>query len=264
MFRLLLTDIFQSVTSFVLQGEKYSPVAPDIGHLLQNAALYNAATTRNRSIAMYLDSADPAAIARYLPLGILKGITTNPTLLKKQGSAREAQLAAILATRPPLVFVQVLGATTAEMLDDYHRILAAFPDAPLGIKIPVNHAGLETIAAMRAHRLDLPLLGTAIYSAEQAILAGIAGCDFVAPYINRMENHAIDPCAVIATTRRYYDNHAIPCQIMGASFKNSAQILRALDAGAHTCTIPPDLLHAMLEQPLVAAAIQAFNADGAA
>ena len=213
---------------------------------------------------MYLDSADPAAIARYLPLGILKGITTNPTLLKKQGDAREAQLAAILATRPPLLFVQVLGATTTEMLDDYHRILAAFPDAPLGIKIPVNHAGLETIAAMRAHRLDLPLLGTAIYSAEQAILAGIAGCDFVAPYINRMENHAIDPCAVIATTRRYYDNHAIPCQIMGASFKNSAQILRALDAGAHTCTIPPDLLHAMLEQPLVAAAIQAFNADGAA
>ncbi|MFC2503302.1 MAG: transaldolase family protein [Cardiobacterium sp.] len=213
---------------------------------------------------MYLDSADPAAIARYLPLGILKGITTNPTLLKKQGGAREAQLAAILATRPPLLFVQVLGATTTEMLDDYHRILAAFPDAPLGIKIPVNHAGLETIAAMRAHRLDLPLLGTAIYSAEQAILAGIAGCDFVAPYINRMENHAIDPCAVIATTRRYYDNHAIPCQIMGASFKNSAQILRALDAGAHTCTIPPDLLHAMLEQPLVAAAIQAFNADGAA
>ena len=213
---------------------------------------------------MYLDSADPAAIARYLPLGILKGITTNPTLLKKQGSAREAQLAAILATRPPLLFVQVLGATTTEMLDDYYRILAAFPDAPLGIKIPVNHAGLETIAAMRAHRLDLPLLGTAIYSAEQAILAGIAGCDFVAPYINRMENHAIDPCAVIATTRRYYDNHAIPCQIMAASFKNSAQILRALDAGAHTCTIPPDLLHAMLEQPLVAAAIQAFNADGAA
>ena len=213
---------------------------------------------------MYLDSADPAAIARYLPLGILKGITTNPTLLKKQGDAREAQLAAILATRPPLLFVQVLGATTTEMLDDYHRILAAFPDAPLGIKIPVNHAGLETIAAMRAHRLDLPLLGTAIYSAEQAILAGIAGCDFVAPYINRMENHAVDPCAVIATARRYYDNHTIPCQIMGASFKNSAQILRALDAGAHTCTIPPDLLHAMLEQPLVAAAIQAFNADGAA
>ena len=213
---------------------------------------------------MYLDSADPAAIARYLPLGILKGITTNPTLLKKQGSAREAQLAAILATRPPLLFVQVLGATTTEMLDDYYRILAAFPDAPLGIKIPVNHAGLETIAAMCAHRLDLPLLGTAIYSAEQAILAGIAGCDFVAPYINRMENHAIDPCAVIATTRRYYDNHAIPCQIMAASFKNTTQILRALDAGAHTCTIPPDLLHAMLEQPLVAAAIQAFNADGAA
>jgi len=113
-----------------------------------------------------------------------------------------------------------------------------------------------------SHRLDLPLLGTAIYSAEQAILAGIAGCDFVAPYINRMENNAIDPYAVIASTRRYYDNHAIPCQIMGASFKNTQQILHALDAGAHTCTLPPDLLHAMLEKPLVEAAIRAFNADG--
>ena len=168
--------------------------------------------------------------------------------------------------RVHVVFSLIISAFIGGMVADIpaETILAAFPDAPLGIKISVNHAGLETIAAMRAHRLDLPLLGTAIYSAEQAILAGIAGCDFVAPYINRMENHAIDPCAVIATTRRYYDNHAIPCQIMGASFKNSAQILRALDAGAHTCTIPPDLLHAMLEQPLVAAAIQTFYADGAA
>ena len=213
---------------------------------------------------MYLDSADPAAIARYQPLGILKGITTNPTILKKQGGVREAQLAAILAKRPPLLFVQVLGATATDMLRDYHHILATFPDAPLGFKIPVNHAGLEAIAAMRAHRLDLPLLGTAIYSAEQAILAGIAGCDFVAPYINRMENNAIDPCAVIASARRYYDNHAIPCQIMGASFKNTTQILHALDAGAHTCTVAPELLHAMLEKPLAAAAIATFNADGAA
>ena len=213
---------------------------------------------------MYLDTANLADIQHYRDLGILKGITTNPTILKKQGGAREAQLAAILATRPPLLFVQVLGATAADMLRDYHHILATFPDAPLGFKIPVNHAGLGAIAAMRAHRLDLPLLGTAIYSAEQAILAGIAGCDFVAPYINRMENNAIDPYAVIASTRRYYDNHAIPCQIMGASFKNTQQILHALDAGAHTCTLPPDLLHAMLEKPLVEAAIRAFNADGGA
>ena len=213
---------------------------------------------------MYLDCADSATIVRYQPLGILKGITTNPTLLKRQGGAREALLQAILATRPPLLFVQVLGATAVEMGDDFRRILATFPDAPLGIKVPVNHAGLEAITAMRALRLDIPLLGTAIYSAEQAILAGIAGCDFVAPYINRMENSAIDPYAVIRSSRRYFDNHAIPCHIMGASFKNSQQMLRALDAGAHTCTLPPELLHTMLERPVVETAICAFNADGAA
>ena len=79
---------------------------------------------------MYLDSADPAAIARYQPLGILKGITTNPTILKKQGGVREAQLAAILAKRPPLLFVQVLGATAADMLRDYHHL----PRRPAGFQ----------------------------------------------------------------------------------------------------------------------------------
>ena len=79
-----------------------------------------------------------------------------------------------------------------------------------------------------------------------------------------MENSAIDPYAVIRSSRRYFDNHAIPCHIMGASFKNSQQMLRALDAGAHTCTLPPELLHTMLERPVVETAICAFNADGAA
>ena len=213
---------------------------------------------------MYLDSADPAAIAQNGKLGILKGVTTNPTLLKRQGGARQSLLGEILARRPALLFVQVVGATAEAMVADFQQIFAAFPDAPLGIKVPINRAGLEAIATMRAIRLNVPLLGTAIYSAEQAILAGIAGCDFVAPYVNRMENEAVDPYAVISSTRRYFDAHAIPCQIMGASFKNTRQILAALDAGAHTCTIAPELLQAMLEKPLAEAAIRAFNADGGA
>ena len=213
---------------------------------------------------MYLDSADPAASRRYGKLGIFKGITTNPTLIKKSGNTREAQLQALLETKPSLLFVQVLGESAEAMVADYRHILAVFPDAPLAIKVPLNMAGLEAIQEMRQIRLDIPLLGTAIYSAEQAILAGIAGCDFVAPYINRMESQSIDPYAVIRSARRYYDDHAIPCQIMGASFKNTAQILRALDAGAHTCTIAPELLPQMLERAVINQAIHAFNADGGA
>ncbi|MDO4643433.1 MAG: transaldolase family protein [Cardiobacteriaceae bacterium] len=211
---------------------------------------------------MYLDTAHLIDIKRYATLGILKGITTNPTLLKQVNVERHEHITAILETRPALLFVQVLGNNATALVNDFQDLLTRYPDAPLGIKVPINLAGLEAIAAMRRLRLDILLLGTAIYSAEQAILAGIAGCDFVAPYVNRMTNNAIDPYAIIATVRRYYDNHAIPCQIMGASFKNTQQIIQALDAGAHTCTIPPELLQQMLEKDLANQAIHVFNTDG--
>ena len=211
---------------------------------------------------MYLDTANLTDIRHYRDLGILKGITTNPTLLKQHPAPRAEQLAAILQTHPERLFVQVLGNDADALVQDFGQLLALFPDAPLGIKVPINTEGLRAVRQMRAQRPDIPLLGTAIYSAEQAILAGIAGCAYVAPYVNRMENNGIDPYTVIATARRYYDEHTINCRIMGASFKNTQQILNALDAGAHTCTIPPELLRQMLEKTVANEAIRVFNADG--
>lgn len=211
---------------------------------------------------MYLDTANLTDIRHYRDLGILKGITTNPTLLKQHPAPCAEQLAAILQTHPDRLFVQVLGNDAATLVSDFAQILADFPNAPLGIKVPINTEGLRAVREMRAQRPEIPLLGTAIYSAEQAILAGIAGCAYVAPYVNRMENNGIDPYSVIATARHYYDEHAINCRIMGASFKNTQQILNALDAGAHTCTIPPELLRQMLEKTVANEAIRVFNADG--
>ena len=204
---------------------------------------------------MYLDTANLADIRHYRDLGILKGITTNPTLLKQHPAPRAEQLAAILQTHPERLFVQVLGNDANTLIRDFYYLLNTFQDAPLNIKVPINTEGLRAVRQMRAQRPDIPLLGTAIYSA-------IAGCAYVAPYVNRMENNGIDPYSVIATARHYYDEHAINCRIMGASFKNTQQILNALDAGAHTCTIPPELLRQMLEKTVANEAIRVFNADG--
>lgn len=223
---------------------------------------YNSGNPNYGAPTMFLDTASLPDIEYYRDLGILKGITTNPTLLKQHPAPRHEQLAAILATRPNLLFVQVLGNSADALVEDFEYLLAAFPKAPLGIKVPINTAGMMAVKRMRERRPDVPLLGTAIYSAGQAILAGIAGCAYVAPYVNRMENNGIDPYTVIATSRRYYDNHAIDCRIVGASFKNTRQILHALDAGAHTCTLSPELLRQMLENAVANAAIRVFNADG--
>ena len=89
---------------------------------------------------MFLDTASLPDIERYCNLGILKGITTNPTRLKQHPAPRHAQLAAILATRPDLLFVQALGDSADALVDDCEHLLAAFSKAPLGIKVPINTA----------------------------------------------------------------------------------------------------------------------------
>ena len=101
---------------------------------------------------MYLDTANLTDIQHYRDLGILKGITTNPTLLKQHPAPRAEQLAAILQTHPERLFVQVLGNDAATLVSDFAQILADFPNAPLGIKVPINTEGLRAVRQMRAQR----------------------------------------------------------------------------------------------------------------
>src|SRR5690625_5632282 len=98
---------------------------------------------------------------------------------------------------------------------------------------------------MKAEQSDVAILATAIYSTEQNVLAAIAGADYVAPYINRMQNNRIDAYIVIAETRKIYDDQKLQTKILAASFKNTGQIVETLSKGAHTVTIPYDLFIGM-------------------
>ncbi|RPA60763.1 transaldolase [Aerococcus agrisoli] len=211
---------------------------------------------------MYLDTADITLIEHFDQLGILKGVTTNPSILRKIERNRWTQLQAIQATTEGHVFCQVVGNGFDDLLADFEQIKKIEEQALFAIKVPVNFEGLKFIKYLKETEPERKVLGTAIYSADQGILAALAGCDFIAPYVNRMLNNNIDPFAEITSMRLFIDERDLATEIMGASFKNTSQVVSALNAGAHTATVAPDILEAMMEKQLATNAIAVFNEDG--
>lgn len=217
---------------------------------------------------MYIDSASVNDIKEGLSLGCVEGVTTNPTLLAKEGRSRQASLKEIFTLKPAIVFVQIIGETKEEMLADLDSLLSEVhfidPDknVKLGVKIPVCVEGLKALKVIRQDYPELVTLGTAIYSASQGILGVDVGFDYLAPYVNRMEKEGIDPFEAISQIKDYVLDKEYETKILAASFKEVEQVMKAYDSGADTCTLSLDLLEAMLEVPVALKAIKVFNEDG--
>src|SRR5699024_1762281 len=122
--------------------------------------------------------------------------------------------------------------------------------------------GIQFVKEIKAKNPGVQILGTAIYSADQGILASLIGCDYIAPYVNRMSNNNLDPYAAIAQIRQFIDERGLKTEIIAASFKNSNQVVDALIAGSHTATIAADVVDAMIEKELATNAINVFNEHG--
>lgn len=210
---------------------------------------------------MHLDSGNLEDIKKIQASSIFKGITTNPSILVKEKCTRKTAITNILQQSNKLVFVQTVGFTYEEILADASALLATFGKERIAIKIPAHEDGIYVIETLKKEDKTIKLLGTAIYSADQAIAAGLAGADFVAPYVNRMSGASINPFKEIAKMRHFFDKQALSTQIMAASFKNAGQVMEAYESGADTVTIPYDIYEQMTNKLLAIEAIHVFNQD---
>ncbi len=213
---------------------------------------------------MYLDTANLDEIKEAMKTGVIAGITTNPTILKKEGKPRFEQIDSIMALNPPILFVQVIGDTTEELFEDFLKIdsYAKERNYSIGVKVPMSFMGLECVKKIKQANPEMVVLGTAIYSADQVILSALAGCDLVAPYVNRMYNNAIDAMGEINKMKTFIVDRGLDTEILAASFKNTNQVTEALMSGADTCTIPFDLFKQMIDKELAIGAIKVFNEHG--
>jgi probable fructose-6-phosphate aldolase len=198
------------------------------------------------------------ALSEYLPIA---GVTSNPSIVKKEGSvpffAHMREIRSIIGNLRPL-HIQVTATDYDGMMRDAEAVFRHV-DEKVFIKVPVDFEGVKVIKALR--RQGANVTATAVYGMDQAFMALEAGADCIAPYYNRMEVLGVDAASVIGNIAGIIAHYGYETEILAASFKQPAQIDRAILAGAHSVTVAPDVLRGIFAKQVVADAVQAFSDD---
>ncbi len=207
----------------------------------------------------YLDSVDIQQIARLNKCLPIKGVTTNPSILSRAKTGVNSSLSAIVDILDPgaRFHVQVVSETVDEIMAEA-RQLAILP-FDIVVKIPATETGLAAIKQIK--HTEIEVLATAIYSTQQGFLAALAGADYLAPYVNRMDSLGGDGLLVVEELQHLLDVYGFDCCLLPASFKNSRQALEVLKLGVGAITLPVDVAEQMLFHPAVDSAINNFTLE---
>lgn len=208
---------------------------------------------------LYLDTADVAAVQRLAKVLPLAGVTTNPSIVAKEKRVIWQVLPALqdALQGKGRLFAQVMARSATEMVVEATNLHQRVPG--IVVKIPVTAAGLEAIKIL--YQQGIPTLGTAVYGAGQGLLAALAGAEYVAPYVNRVDAQGGSGITVVRELQQLLETHAPQAKVLAASFKTPRQALDCLLAGCQAITIPVDIAEQLIATPAVEAAVVKFEQD---
>lgn len=207
---------------------------------------------------IFLDTANLSEIKKAKALGLVDGVTTNPTLLAKEGEGAETLVRKIAEEVKGPVNVEVTGTTQEEMIKEA-RIMAKWGEE-IVIKIPINLEGLKVVKALSSEGIRTNV--TLVFSASQAILAAKAGATYVCPFVGRLDDIGFNGLELIHQIREIYQNYdEILTKIVVASVRHPIHVIEAGLMGAEIVTIPPAVLEQMAKHPLTDKGIAQFLED---
>ena len=208
----------------------------------------------------FVDTAEIDAIAELHALGMVDGVTTNPSLIKKSGR----DILEVTREICDLVSGPVSAEVTATDADDMiaeGRKLAEIAEN-IAVKVPLTWDGLKACKVLTDEGKMVNV--TLCFSANQALLAAKAGATFISPFIGRLDDIALDGMELIEDIRTVYDNYGFETQILAASIRSVNHIADSARLGADVITAPPAVIKAMVNHPLTDKGLAAFLADIAA
>lgn len=208
---------------------------------------------------LYLDTANVAEVRHLARIFPIAGVTTNPSIIAAGKTALWEVLPQLQEAIGPQgkLFAQTMSRTAEGMVDEAKRLANFLPD--IVVKIPVTAEGLAAIKQLKSE--GIPTLGTAVYSASQGLLAALAGAEYVAPYVNRVDAQGGDGIQTVRELQALLELHAPQSKVLAASFKTPRQALDCLLAGCEAITLPLDVAQQMLGTPAVESAIEKFEQD---
>ena len=206
---------------------------------------------------IFLDSANVASIKTFADMGILDGVTTNPTLIAKENRGFLELVGEILRTVSGPVNLEVVSQNTDGMLHEAHDLAALAPNVV--VKVPMTSEGL--VAVRKLHKEGIKTNVTLVFSPNQALLAAKAGAGYVSPFIGRLDDAGHVGMSVVEEILQIYRNYDIETQVLVASIRHPVHVVEAAKLGAHVATMPPDVLEKMVKHPLTDIGLKRFLDD---
>lgn len=207
-----------------------------------------------------IDTANVEEIRRLVEFYPVDGVTTNPTLISREnadflGLIREIRS---IIGDGRMFHIQVTGKTAEEMISEARK-LREYVGGNFYVKVPICEEGLKATMKLKEEGFNITM--TAIFTQQQALIAAKAGADFVAPYVNRLDNIVSDGVNVVTEIVEMFNKQNIKCKVLAASFKTVEQIHKIAMVGCQAVTISSDLFSTLMYHPMTTKAIYDFTKD---
>lgn len=206
---------------------------------------------------IFLDTANLDEIREAAKLGVVSGVTTNPTLLAKEGTDFEETIKEICRIIEGPVSAEVVALKAEGMIDEGRWLSSWHPNVV--VKIPITPEGLQAIRVLSSEGIKVNT--TLIFSVNQALLAALAGAAYVSPFIGRLDDVSEDGVQVIRDIVEVFHRYSLPTQVLAASIRHPLHVVQAAKAGAHVATMPYKVLMQALKHPLTDIGLERFLAD---
>ena len=209
---------------------------------------------------LLVDDADIEKIKRVYEYYAIDGVTTNPSILAKNGKNPYETLKEIreFIGEDAELHVQVVSKTADKMVEEGKRIVAELGKNTY-IKIPTIPEGLKAMRILSNE--GYKITATAIYTPIQGYLAAKAGADYTAPYVNRIDNLGTNGIEVTRKIHDIFENNGLKTQILAASFKNSLQVLELCEYGVGASTVAPEIIEGLIKNTSISSAVDTFIDD---
>jgi len=208
---------------------------------------------------IFLDTANINEIREAQSWGILDGVTTNPSLVAKEGKDFLDVVREICAIVQGPVSAEVVSTTSDEMIREGKDIMRRVGAPNVVIKIPMIREGLRAIRTLSSEGIRVNT--TLVFTAPQALLAAKAGASFVSPFIGRLDDISHVGMDIVRDLRAIFDNYDFKCEILAASIRNPLHVVDAARLGADIATMPFSVLEAIIQHPLTDLGLQRFLKD---
>lgn len=207
----------------------------------------------------FVDSADVAAIAELNDLGMVDGVTTNPSIILKSGRDILEVTREICAITSGPVSAEVVATKADDMIAEGRKLAAIAPN--ITVKVPLTWDGLRACKVLTGEGKMVNV--TLCFSVNQALVAAKAGATFISPFVGRLDDINLDGMDLIADIRQVYDNYGFDTQILAASIRTVNHVSQCALVGADVITAPPSVIKALASHTLTDKGLEQFEKDWA-